>query len=105
MNSTIEAYLHAYLEWGQPNWAALLPMAAIAIKGREVRSTQVSPFFLQHGYNVDPIQLDITQGPNREDLEAHTRPDYNKAKAIMEKFKQVFDIAQTTMAEAQQEQE
>jgi hypothetical protein len=64
MNSTIEAYLRAYLEWGQSNWAALLPMAAIAIKGRKARSTQVSPFFLQHGYNVDPIQLDITQGPN-----------------------------------------
>jgi hypothetical protein len=75
------------------NPTALLPMAAIAIKGREARSTQVSPFFLQHGYNVNPIQLDITQGPNREDLEVHARPDYDKAKAIVEKFKQVFDIA------------
>jgi hypothetical protein len=81
------------------------PMASIAIKGRKARSTRVSPFFLQHSYNVDPIQLDVSQGPNREELEAHVKPDYNKAKAIVEKFKQVFDIAHTTMAEAQQEQE
>jgi hypothetical protein len=105
MNSTIEAYLCAYIEWGQSNWVDLLPMASIAIKGREARSTRVSPFFLQHGYNINPIQLDISQGPNEEELEAHIKPDYNKARAIVEKFKQAFDIAQTTMAEAQQEQE
>jgi hypothetical protein len=55
MNSTIEAYLRAYIEWRQSNWADLLPMASIAIKGREARSTRVSPFILQHGYNIDPI--------------------------------------------------
>jgi hypothetical protein len=105
MNSTIEAYLCAYIEWGQSNWVDLLPMASIAIKGCKARSTRVSPSFLQHGYNIDPIQLDISQGPNEEELEACVKPDYNKAKAIVEKFKQAFDIVQTTMAEAQQEQE
>jgi hypothetical protein len=105
MNSTIEAYLHAYIEWAQSNWVKILSMASIAIKGREARSTRVSPFFLQYGYNVDSIQLDVSQGPNREELEARVKPDFDKAKAIVEKFKQVFDIAQTTMAEAQQEQE
>jgi hypothetical protein len=105
MNSTMEVYLRAYIEWAQSNWVNLLPMASNAIKGRKARSTRVSPFFLQHGYNVDPIQLDVSQGPNREELEARVNPNYDKAKAIVEKFKQVFDIAQTTMAEAQQEQE
>jgi hypothetical protein len=105
MNSTIEAYLCAYIEWGQSNWADLLPMATIAVKGHKARSTTVPPFFLQHGYNIDPVQLDISQGPNEEELEACVKPDYNKAKAIVEKFQQAFDIAQTNMAEAQQEQE
>jgi hypothetical protein len=80
-------------------------MASIAIKGHKARSTRVSSFFLQHSYNVDLIQLDVSQGPNKEELEAHVKADYNKAKAVVEKFKQVFDIAQTKMAEAQQEQE
>jgi transposase InsO family protein len=105
MNRTIEAYLRAYIEWAQSNWVNLLPLTSIAIKGRKARSTRVSPFFLQHGYNIDTIQLDVSQEPNREELEARVKSDYNKAKAIVEKFKQVFDIAQTTMAEAQQEQE
>jgi hypothetical protein len=80
-------------------------VASIAIKGHKARSTRVSPFFLQHSYNINPIQRDISQGPNKEELEAHVKPDYNKAEATVEKFTQVFDIAQTTMAEAQQEQE
>jgi len=105
MNSTVEAYLRAYISWNQEDWVRWLPMAAIAIKGREARSTKVSPFFLQHGYNVDPLQLDISQGPNRADLTAEARTDYDKAKAIVEKFQQVFDFAQANMAEAQQEQE
>ena len=105
MNSTVEAYLRAYVSWNQDDWVKWLPMAAIAIKRREARSTKVSPFFLQHGYNVDPLQLDISQGPNREDLTAEARTDYDKSRAIVEKFQQVFDFAQANMAEAQQEQE
>jgi hypothetical protein len=105
MNSTVEAYLRAYISWNQKDWVRWLPMAAIAIKGREARSTKVSPFFLQHGYNVDPLQLDVSQGPDRADLTTEARSDYDKAKAIVEKFQQVFDLAQANMAEAQQEQE
>jgi hypothetical protein len=93
MNSTIKAYLSACIRWAQSNWVNLLPMASIAI-GRKARSTGVSPFFLQHGYNVNPIQLDVSQGPNREELEARVKPNYDNTKAIVEKFKQVFDIAQ-----------
>jgi transposase InsO family protein len=52
MNSTVEAYLRAYVDWDQKNWARLLGMAMIAIRGREATSTKVSPFFLQHGYHV-----------------------------------------------------
>ena len=105
MNSNIEAYLRAYVAWSQTDWVKWLPMASIAIKGREARSTRVSPFFLQHGYNIDPVQLDISQGPNRAELVDYARPDYDKARSIVEKFQQVLDIAQATMAEAQQEQE
>jgi hypothetical protein len=104
MNSTIEAYLRAYIKWAQSNWVNLLLMASIAIKGRRARSTRVSPFFLQYGYNIDSIRQNISQGPNKEELEARVKPDYNKTKTIVETFTQVFDIAQTTMAEAHQEQ-
>lgn len=105
MNSVIEAYLRAYIDWNQKDWVKWLPMAMVAIKARDARSTKISPFFLQHGYNINPLQLDVTQGPNREDLASYARPDYDKAKSIVEKFKQVLDLAQTNMADAQQEQE
>ena len=105
MNSILEAYLRAYIDWSQKDWTKWLPMAMVAIRGRDARSTKVSPFFLQHGYNVDPLQLEVTKGPSEEDLASHARPDYNKAKSIIEKFQHILQLAQTNMADAQQEQE
>jgi hypothetical protein len=105
MNSVWEAYIRAFVNWAQDNWALLCPMAQIAINGRDATSTRVSPFFLQHGYNVDPLRLEtaLDRGPIDGAAEEHS--DQQKAEAIISKLKDAFELAQACMAEAQQEQE
>ncbi|RYO48165.1 hypothetical protein AA0116_g12739 [Alternaria tenuissima] len=105
MNSVWEAYIRAFISWAQNDWAQLCPMAQIAINGRDATSTGVSPFFLQHGYNVDPLQLEVPQGANRRKYSAEERSDREKAEAIAAKFRHVFELAQASMAQAQAEQE
>jgi hypothetical protein len=105
MNSVWEAYIRAFISWAQDDWAPLCPMAQIAINGRDATSTGVAPFFLQHGYNVDPLQLETPLGTDGKKYTAEERSEREKAESIAAKFRDVFDLAQASMAEAQQEQE
>jgi transposase InsO family protein len=105
MNSVWEAYIRAFVSWAQTNWAPLCPMAQIAINGRDAASTGVAPFFLQHGYNVDPLQLEVPLGADRKKYTAEERSEREKAELIAAKFRDVFDLVQASVAEAQQEQE
>jgi hypothetical protein len=99
-NSTIEAYLRMFCDWAQSNWAFLCPMAQLAINGRDSTSTGVSPFFLDHGYNVEPLQL---EGEVRDLPNARTMRQ--KGENIIAKLKGALEVAQATMAIAQQRQE
>ena len=105
MNSTWETYIRAFTNWAQDNWAPLCPLAQIAIRGRDATSTKVSPFFLQHGYNIDPLQLEVSASADRRRHPTHERPDREKAEAIVMKLRHLLELAQASMAEAQQEQE
>jgi transposase InsO family protein len=105
MNSVWEAYIRAFISWSQDDWALYCPMAQIAINGRDATSTGVAPFFLQHGYDVDPLQLVTPLGADRKKYTAEERSDREKAEAIVAKFRDVFDLVQASMAEAQAEQE
>jgi hypothetical protein len=105
MNSNWETYIKAFINWAQDNWAPLCPLAQIAIRGRDATSTKVSPFFLQHGYNIDPLQLEFTADTDRRRRPAHERSDREKAEAIVTKLRHLLELAQASMAEAQQEQE
>jgi hypothetical protein len=69
----------------------------------DTTSTKVSPFFLQHRYHINPLQLEAPK-----DSQEYTRGKQagkKAAEAMIEKFKQVFPLAQASMAEVQQEQE
>ena len=66
MNATVQAYLRAFCDWNQTNWKSNLGMAKIAITARQAQSTRMSPFFLQHGYKVDPIQIDVKHSPKNK---------------------------------------
>ena len=105
MNSVVEAYLRAFCNWNQRNWKPNLGMAKIAIMGREARSTKMSPFFLQHGYNVDPVQIDVRYGPENRPRGRRVQSEHEKATAIVNRLRQSLELAQAVMGEAQQEQE
>ena len=63
MNQNVEGFVRTYVDYAQENWAALMPMAELAINNHDSRSIGVSPFFLTHGYHVSPIQLDDDEVP------------------------------------------
>jgi len=58
MNQLLEAYLSIFCSYAQDDWARLLPGAAISIASKPNASTGFSPFFLNHGYEFNPIQSD-----------------------------------------------
>jgi transposase InsO family protein len=103
MNAVVEAYLRVYINWTQTDWARWTSTAQIAIKGQIAISTGVSPFFLQHGCDVNPVQED--EGwTSKQHNQKIPRPD-EAAVAMIEKFKEIFNYIQARMAEAQQAQE
>jgi hypothetical protein len=105
MNSVWEAYIRSFTNWSQTDWAQLCPLAQIAINGREATSTGVSPFFLAHGYNVDPVRLETSLETTSGEARALQEPDSQKAEHIVMKLKEALNLAQARMADAQQEQE
>ena len=49
---------------------------------RQAQLTRMSPFFLQHRYDVDPIQIDV-QFRLEKQLGQQAKEDYKKAKEII----------------------
>ncbi len=50
-NSTMKAYLRAFVNWKQDNWARLLPMAEFAYNNTKNASTGHTPFEFDCGYH------------------------------------------------------
>ena len=50
-NSTMEAYLRAFVNWEQDDWARLLPMAEFAYNNAKNANTGHTPFKLNCGYH------------------------------------------------------
>ena len=53
----MEVYLRTFTNYAQDDWYEMLPSAKIVINGGDTASTGVSPFFLEHGYYVDPLNI------------------------------------------------
>ena len=51
-NSTIEAYLRAFVNYKKDNWARLLPMAEFAYNNMKHASIEYTPFKLNYGYHL-----------------------------------------------------
>ncbi len=75
-------------------------MAELAINNHDSTSTGVSPFFLSHGYHMEPLQLFEEIGPVRS-----ARSPVQKADQIVQKIKEATEWAQMAMVVAQQAQE
>lgn len=99
-NQEVETYLRAFVSYQQSDWVDWLAVAQIALNNRPASTTGISPFFLTHGYNADPIVVDATgesDQPSRNPQEA--------GRKIVQKLKDAQEQAQAAMAVAQQRQE
>ena len=102
-NQRIEAYFRNFVNEAQDDWSLWSPIAALALNSLNNASTGVSPFFLDHGYELDPLDIP-------EDLQACRRGRQannpkKQAEAIVLKLKSALDLANSSMALAQQQQE
>lgn len=100
MNQTVETYLRMFVDHAQADWEELLPLAELAINNRTAATTKVSPFFLEHGYHAEP--LDIAYDTL---YEGDALSPIQKADKMVRKLKDVHEWAQSAMATAQQAME
>ncbi|KAJ6437630.1 AAA family ATPase [Purpureocillium lavendulum] len=98
MNQTVELYLRVFATHCQDNWEKLLPIAQLAINNRNAASTGISPFFMTHGYTVDPIQTD-------EPLRDGNKSPVERGEGIVKKLQEAWEYAQAAMAHAQEVQQ
>jgi hypothetical protein len=99
MNQTLEEYIRLFCSHAQDDWVTLLPSAELAINNRDATSTGVSPFFLSHGYHVEPFAFET------EDLRPTGKSPIQIGEGILHKLREARNWAQAAMATAQQQQE
>ena len=58
-NQMIEAFFRHFCNRAQSNWATLCPVAMLALNNRDNTSTGVSPFFLDHGFHMETLDIDL----------------------------------------------
>jgi hypothetical protein len=99
-NAEVERLLRQWVNYQQDNWVDMLPAVQLSLNTKESTTTGVSPFFLSHGYHLEPFTL--FDEPIRE--ETLTSPE-RKGDLIVSRLKDATDWAQLAMAGMQQEQE
>jgi transposase InsO family protein len=100
MNAVVEEYIRNFCNSYQTDWAPLTAIAQLAINGRDAASTGISPFFLSHGYNVEPLQLhEVTEASEMNKTAAE------RANDITTKLAQALAVAQAELIAAQQRME
>jgi hypothetical protein len=97
MNQEVLSYLRAFVTYSQLNWEALLPTAMLALNNRDSSVLGASPFFLEHGYHVEPVQRIQPTSPNHSPAAS--------AERFVQRIAQAEEFAQAAMAWAQQRME
>ena len=95
MNQEVLTYLRAYISYAQNDWATLLPSAMVAINNRTSSRTGFSPFFLTHGYHLEPIKRRYS--PSSSGINPKAR-----ANAFINRLHKGQELAKAAMATAQQ---
>ncbi|KAI1003077.1 hypothetical protein K3495_g5128 [Podosphaera aphanis] len=91
--------LRTFSCYAQNDWVELLPMAQLALDTRPNSAiVGMSPFFLRHGYDINPIQE-----PTTEDILRH--PGNISANKYVRRLKNAQDFAQAALATVQQRNE
>ena len=90
-NSTIEAYLRAFVNWKQNGWARLLPMAEFAYNNAKNASTGHMPFKLNCGFHLRVFFKDDIVPCSRS----------CSADEMAKKLRELIDICQQNLLYAQ----
>ncbi|KAI0996920.1 hypothetical protein K3495_g11264 [Podosphaera aphanis] len=100
-NQEIYKYLQVFTCYAQNDWMDLLPMAQLALNGRPHSAiVGMSPFFLRHGYDLDPL---VEPAPSIVKQSRH--PGHLSAASHVQWLKDAQYLAQASMASAQQRYE
>lgn len=94
MNQEVLNYLRAFISYAQTDWPKLLPTAMLALNNRKSSVIGNSPFFVTHGYDVEPIQQ--TYANSRA-----TKSPQARAQAFVSRIIQGQELAQAAMTTAQ----
>jgi hypothetical protein len=97
-NEVIETVLRELVDWAQDDWMKWLQVGASAICGRNAASTGVAPFFLTHGWNQEVFDFESPTESTRDS-------PVSRADRILAKLKDARELAESTMAMAQENQE
>ncbi|KAI0992243.1 hypothetical protein K3495_g15943, partial [Podosphaera aphanis] len=95
MNQEVLSYMRAFISFSQLEWSTMLPSAQLAINNRDNSSSGLSPFFLEHGYHAEPVQLVSTP------TDATSTPA-KRAEKFMKRIQEAQEYASASMAAAQQ---
>ena len=99
MNQEVLAYLRSFISFAQLEWPSMLPSAQLAINNRDNSISGLSPFFLLHGYHVEPIQqIDGNNSTVKSNQE-------KRALKFVDRLKEAQEYAAAAMASAQQQME
>ena len=91
-NSTMEAYLRAFVNFEQNDWARLLPMAEFAYNNAKNASTGFTPFELNCGYHPWVSY--------KEDLDPHSKS--KTAEELSSKLQELMTVCQQNLHHAQE---
>jgi transposase InsO family protein/predicted aspartyl protease len=97
-NAEVERVLRLWVNWNQDDWDIWLPFTELALNGHTSSTTGVSPFFLTHGYHLDPVLETST-------LESSSLPIEERAQDIQTKLQAIREWSEIAMTANQQEQE
>lgn len=99
-NQELERYLRCFVTYSQKNRANMLPVAELAANNRQSASTGFSPFFLSHGYEVDPIECE-----EKPIVRSRPKTQGQRAENLVAKLREAQQMAEAAMASSQQTQE
>lgn len=94
-NQEILAFLRAYISYAQTDWADLLPAAMLALNNRDNTKTGMSPFFLTHGYHLEPIQQVVSRRSSSKNPKA-------RADAFVRRLWEGQELCKAAMVTARQ---
>jgi hypothetical protein len=94
VNQVLEQYLRIFCDYQQDNWSQLLPLGEFAYNNAKHSTTQVSPFFANHGYHPRcTIKVRVpAEEPNSQNP---------AAEHIVERFKTIHTQLRSDLREAQ----